>query len=156
MVGFALITWILFLGAIDRNIVNVFCLLNVLIVAGRETGVCKKSPGKPDIVLTKYKTVIFIHGCFWHVHKNLPGRQAGCKYFVLPKTRTKWWTDKINRNKANDEKAVKTLRKEGWKVITVWECSLKPAKFKKTLASLFNKLSPELPLSSIVYNILLI
>lgn len=101
----------------------------------------KKLPGKPDIVLTKYKTVIFIHGCFWHGHKNLPGRQAGCKYFVVPKTRTQWWTDKINRNKANDEKAVKALKKDGWKVITIWECRLKPAKVETTLYSLLKKLS---------------
>ena len=93
----------------------------------------KKLPGKPDIVLKKYKTIIFIHGCFWHGHTN-------CKYFVLPKTRTKWWTDKINHNKANDEKAVKALRKDGWKVITVWECKLKPAKTGKTFPSLLKKI----------------
>lgn len=83
-------------------------------------------PGKPDIVLPKYKTVIFIHGCFWHGH-------ARCKYYKVPQTRTQWWQDKIGRNKANDAKAVKALKKEGWKVITVWECSLKPAKAEKVL-----------------------
>ena len=93
----------------------------------------KKLPGKPDIVLPKYKTVIFIHGCFWHGHKS-------CRYFVVPKTRTRWWLDKINRNKANDEKAVKVLRKEGWKVITVWECGLKPAKAETTLLNLLPKI----------------
>ena len=92
----------------------------------------KKLPGKPDIVLTKYKTIIFIHGCFWHGHAN-------CKYFVIPKTRTKWWTDKINRNKANDEKAVRALKKDGWKIITLWECKLKPAKAEKTLSLLVKK-----------------
>jgi DNA mismatch endonuclease (patch repair protein) len=90
-------------------------------------------PGKPDIVLPKYHTVIFVHGCFWHGHAN-------CKYFVVPKTRTQWWADKINRNKANDEKAVKALKKDGWKVINVWECDLKPAKVEKTLLSLLKKL----------------
>jgi DNA mismatch endonuclease (patch repair protein) len=94
----------------------------------------KKLPGKPDIVLTKYKTIIFIHGCFWHGHKN-------CKYFVVPKTRTKWWLNKINTNKVNDEKAVKALRKDGWKVITVWECGLKPGKMEKSLAVLLKKLA---------------
>jgi DNA mismatch endonuclease (patch repair protein) len=89
--------------------------------------------GKPDIVLPKYKTIIFIHGCFWHGHAN-------CKYFVVPKTRTKWWLNKIAANKANDEKAVKALKKEGWKVITVWECKLKPAKAEKTLTSLLQKI----------------
>ncbi len=94
----------------------------------------KNLPGKPDIVLPKYKTVIFVHGCFWHGHKN-------CKYFVVPKTRTQWWLDKINRNKANDEKAVKSLRKAGWNVITVWECHLKNTKIEKTLNSLLKKIS---------------
>ena len=94
----------------------------------------KKLSGKPDIVLPKYRTVIFVHGCFWHGHSN-------CKYFTVPKTRTKWWTDKINGNKANDAKAVKALQKDGWKIITVWECKLKPAKVKKTLSTLLKKLS---------------
>ena len=93
----------------------------------------KKLPGKPDIVLPKYHTVIFVHGCFWHGHAN-------CKYFVVPKTNTQWWTDKINRNKANDEKAIKVLKKEGWKGIVVWECKLKPAKVEDTLLSLLKKL----------------
>ena len=95
----------------------------------------KKLPGKPDIVLPKYKTIIFIHGCFWHGHSN-------CKYYVVPKTRTDWWLNKINTNKANDAKAVKALKKEGWKVITVWEYDLKPLKVEKALASLLKTLSP--------------
>ena len=94
----------------------------------------KKLPGKPDIVLPKYHTVIFVHGCFWHGHAN-------CKYFVVPKTRTQWWTDKINGNKANDEKAMRALKKDGWKVITVWECDLKPVKVEKMVASLLKNLS---------------
>ncbi len=94
----------------------------------------KKLPGHPDIVLPKYKTIIFIHGCFWHGHAN-------CKYYKVPQTRTEWWLAKISRNKANDAKAAKALKKEGWKVITVWECSLKPAKADKTLTRLLTKLS---------------
>ena len=66
----------------------------------------KTLPGKPDLVLPKYKTVIFIHGCFWHGHTR-------CKYFTIPKTRTQWWNNKINTNKANNAKAVKALKKEG-------------------------------------------
>ncbi len=93
----------------------------------------KTLPGKPDIVLPKYKTIIFIHGCFWHGHEN-------CKYYVVPKTRTQWWLHKINSNKANDAKATKALKREGWKVITVWECKLKPAKADKTLISLLKKI----------------
>jgi DNA mismatch endonuclease, patch repair protein len=94
----------------------------------------KKLPGKPDLVLPKHKTVIFIHGCFWHGHKN-------CKYFVVPKTRTAWWLNKINTNRANDIKAVKALRKDGWTIIILWECRVKPAKVLRTLTSLLNKLS---------------
>ncbi|MGN6603020.1 MAG: very short patch repair endonuclease [Ginsengibacter sp.] len=92
----------------------------------------KTLPGKPDIVLPKYKTVIFVHGCFWHGHKN-------CKYFVVPKTRTEWWLNKINGNIANDEKTTKALKKGGWKVITIWECNLKPSKLQKTLALLLKR-----------------
>ena len=94
----------------------------------------KTLPGKPDLVLPKYKTVIFIHGCFWHGHHN-------CKYFTIPKTRTGWWSEKINKNTANDLKAVKLLKKDGWKVITIWECKLKPAKLNQTLTALVKKLS---------------
>jgi DNA mismatch endonuclease, patch repair protein len=94
----------------------------------------KKLPGKPDIVLRKYKTIIFIHGCFWHGHAN-------CKYFKLPKTRTQWWANKIATNKANDAKAVKALKKEGWQVLVIWECKLKPAKREKTLQRIVTMLS---------------
>jgi DNA mismatch endonuclease, patch repair protein len=93
----------------------------------------KTLPGKPDIVLPKYKTIIFIHGCFWHGHSN-------CKYFKIPKTRTEWWANKINTNKANDAKAVKALRKDGWKVIVVWECRLKLGKLLHILNSVLMKL----------------
>lgn len=93
----------------------------------------KDMPGKPDIVLPKYKTVIFIHGCFWHGHE-------GCKYYVVPKTRTEWWLNKINRNIENDNAAVKALKKEGWKIITLWECDLKPATIDKALPKLLKKL----------------
>ncbi|HRH49857.1 MAG TPA: DNA mismatch endonuclease Vsr [Panacibacter sp.] len=92
----------------------------------------KTLPGKPDLVLPKFKTVIFIHGCFWHGHAN-------CKYYVIPKTRTEWWLNKISYNTANNVKAVKALKKAGWKVITIWECSLKPARVEKTLIALLKK-----------------
>ena len=93
----------------------------------------KTLPGKPDLVLPKYRTVIFIHGCFWHGHNN-------CKYYVVPKTKTEWWLNKINGNKANDTKALKALKKEGWTVITIWECDLKPKKAEKTLERLVKKM----------------
>ena len=93
----------------------------------------KNLPGKPDIVLPKYKTVIFVHGCFWHGHKN-------CKYYVVPKTRTEWWLNKINRNIANDLKSVKLLKKAGWKIINIWECKLKSGKIEKALYKILTNL----------------
>lgn len=92
----------------------------------------KKLPGKPDVVLPKYKTVIFIHGCFWHGHK-------GCKYFVVPKTRTQWWLNKINTNKKHDAENKQLLKKAGWTIITLWECNLKKAKLDKTLSKLLGE-----------------
>ena len=81
----------------------------------------KDLPGKPDIVLSKYKTLIFVNGCFWHGHEN-------CKYFRLPKTRTEWWKEKINRNKQKDTEQKAALENLGWKVMTVWECEIKKDK----------------------------
>ena len=89
----------------------------------------KKLPGTPDIVLPKYKTAIFVNGCFWHGHKN-------CRYFVIPKTRTEWWLDKINRNIDRDQANILALKKSGWRVITIWECQLKPAIRDDTLLNL--------------------
>jgi DNA mismatch endonuclease (patch repair protein) len=89
----------------------------------------KKLPGKPDIVLPRYKTIIFIHGCFWHGH-------AGCRYFVVPKTRTDWWLNKINTNQTKDEEALNKLQAAGWKIITVWECELKKPVLVQTLSAL--------------------
>jgi len=91
----------------------------------------KTLPGKPDIVLPKYKTVIFIHGCFFHGHE-------GCRYFKVPATRTEWWLDKIEGNKKRDWEAVKKLTELGWKVISVWECELKPKQIERTLLQLLN------------------
>jgi DNA mismatch endonuclease (patch repair protein) len=89
----------------------------------------KKLPGKPDIVLPKYKTAIFINGCFWHGHE-------GCKYFVLPKTRAEWWVEKISRNRENDYANTSLLRASGWKVIIIWECKLKSSQKDSELSSL--------------------
>src|SRR5690349_13018575 len=75
----------------------------------------KTLPGKPDIVLKKYKTVIFVHGCFWHGHQH-------CKYFVVPKTKTDWWLTKITGNRNNDKLKIERLRQAGWNVIEVFEC----------------------------------
>lgn len=89
----------------------------------------KKLPGKPDIILPKYRTVIFVHGCFWHGHE-------GCKYFVVPKTRTDWWLEKINNNIVHDKKMDADLDEKGWIVKTIWECELKPDKKPETLEKL--------------------
>lgn len=86
-------------------------------------------PGHPDLVLRKYRTVIFVNGCFWHGHEN-------CKYFVLPKTNSEFWSDKIERNKARDKKEQRQLAAMGWHCITIWECQLKPKVRWQTLESL--------------------
>jgi DNA mismatch endonuclease (patch repair protein) len=91
-------------------------------------------PGKPDLVFPKYKTVVFIHGCFWHGHE-------GCKYFVIPKTRRKWWLDKINRNKQLDTENSRKLKILGWKILTVFECKLRPRNVDKTLNHLATRLT---------------
>lgn len=78
----------------------------------------KRLPGTPDIVLPKYKTVIFVNGCFWHGHD-------GCRYFVIPKTNTEFWTKKIETNRNRDIRKINDIQILGWKVIVVWECQLK-------------------------------
>lgn len=99
----------------------------------------KNLPGKPDIVLAKYKTVILVHGCFWHGH-------SGCKYFAIPQTRTNWWLRKIGRNNTNDNLHRKALLKAGWKVITIWECQLKSDQKDKTLEHTYRLLKNNLAL----------
>ena len=93
----------------------------------------KSLPGKPDLVLPKYKMVIFVHGCFWHGHD-------GCKYFVIPKTRTLWWMNKINRNKKLDSENINKLKTNEWKVIIIYECELKDGKAEKTLEKITKQL----------------
>lgn len=87
----------------------------------------KTLPGKPDLVFPKYKKVIFIHGCFWHGHE-------GCKYFVVPKTRRKWWIEKISRNKKLDAGHVRELKRMGWKIITIFECKLRHDRSQRNAA----------------------
>ena len=75
-------------------------------------------PGRPDLYLTKYRTAIFVNGCFWHGH-------AGCRFFKLPTTRSEFWSRKISDNVTRDRKNVARLHDQGWRVVVVWECSLK-------------------------------
>lgn len=75
-------------------------------------------PGRPDIVLPKFKTVIFVNGCFWHAHKN-------CKWFVKPKSNQEFWENKFAYNVARDEKNHARLIKNGWRVLVVWECEIR-------------------------------
>jgi DNA mismatch endonuclease, patch repair protein len=97
----------------------------------------KNLPGTPDIVLPKYKSVIFVHGCFWHGHQ-------GCKYFVIPKTRTDWWLQKINRNIELDKENYIKLKNQGWEVFAIFECDLVKSKITNTLTKVldwFNEIS---------------
>lgn len=89
----------------------------------------KDLPGKPDIILPKYRTAIFVHGCFWHGHK-------GCSKANLPKTKTEWWKNKIDTNASNDIKNRKRLKKSGWRIIIIWQCDLKAKKIVGTLNKL--------------------
>ncbi|MCW4452464.1 very short patch repair endonuclease [Kaistella sp. BT6-1-3] len=93
----------------------------------------RKLPGKPDIVLKRYNTVIFVNGCFWHGHQD-------CRYFVMPKTRTEFWMDKINGNRKRDLRNIFQLKEAGWNVITVWECELKKIRIEETLIQLIPKI----------------
>ena len=85
----------------------------------------KRYPGRPDVVLPKYKTVIFINGCFWHMHE-------GCKHGRLPKSNLEYWSEKLGKNVANDKKHNDQLKDLGWTPITIWECELK-TDFEKTM-----------------------
>ena len=89
----------------------------------------RRLPGCPDIVLRKYRTVIFVNGCFWHGHE-------GCKYYVLPKSNTAFWRNKIERNRRRDLDERIRLRDMGWHVIQIWECQLKPKVRQETLEGL--------------------
>jgi len=81
-------------------------------------------PGKPDIVLKKYNTIIFVHGCFWHRHKN-------CKRASMPATNSKYWEDKFQKNIERDKRNKKELKKLGWNVLIIWECEINENKLKK-------------------------
>lgn len=98
----------------------------------------KTLPGKPDIVLPKYRTAILVHGCFWHGHDR-------CAYFVVPKTRTEWWLKKIHSNKERDARQLQELSDRNMTVLTIFECQLRPRKRERTLTNLLLSLKNLLP-----------
>lgn len=93
----------------------------------------KNLPGKPDMVLKKYNSIIFIHGCFWHRHKN-------CQFSKIPQNNKAFWEDKFNKNVLRDKKHESILRKMGWNVIVIWECQLQKPKLRHTLKWLVERL----------------
>ena len=92
-----------------------------------------KLPGKPDIILPKYKTVVFVNGCFWHGHE-------GCKYFVPPKTNTEFWYAKFKYNQERDERNYQKLRDLGWRILIVWECEIRHGDADKRLEQLVEEI----------------
>lgn len=96
----------------------------------------KRYPGKPDIVLPKYKSIIFVNGCFWHGHDCPAGK--------LPETRHEFWKDKITKNKLRDKKNIQQLQSDGWRVIVLWQCEIKNKKLlESTLSKLIKTLRSE-------------
>ena len=93
----------------------------------------KRLPGHPDLVLKKYRTCIFVNGCFWHLHE-------GCKYFVWPKNNADFWKNKIQGNVERDKRNYETLIAAGWKVVVVWECQLKKDRFDETMSELEHRI----------------
>ncbi|MCD8301184.1 MAG: very short patch repair endonuclease [Clostridiales bacterium] len=93
----------------------------------------RKLPGCPDLVFSKYKTVVFVNGCFWHHHD--------CGRFVWPSSNEEYWHSKIDRNVERDEQNQKRLKEMGWNVITIWECELKRSVADKNLEALYEKIT---------------
>ena len=93
----------------------------------------KRYHGKPDIVLPKYKTIVFVHGCFWHQHE-------GCRYAVMPSTNVDFWRKKLSANISRDISTKLLLESQGWNVITIWECELRKEKRENTLDTLYHSI----------------
>lgn len=97
----------------------------------------KNLPGRPDITLRKYLVVIFVHGCFWHLH-------SGCRDGTIPKSRAEYWHEKLLKNKTRDKKNIQVLRRKGWKVLRLWECEIEkaPEDIAKKIVKILSKNSP--------------
>ena len=96
----------------------------------------KRYPGRPDVVLPKYKTAVFVHGCFWHLHE-------GCKYAKMPKSNVEYWEEKLYKNRERDARNQEELKAMGWTVLTVWECELKKDNREETLEILYDKITSQ-------------
>lgn len=94
----------------------------------------KRYPGHPDIVLPKYHTIIFINGCFWHMH-------IGCKDFSIPKSNTEFWSKKLKRNYEHDQEVYQQLRNLGWNIIVLWQCELKNSTFENRMKQLTDEIT---------------
>ena len=92
----------------------------------------KRYPGHPDIVLPKYNTIVFVHGCFWHYH--------GCEFVSIPSTNTEFWKKKFTKNKERDVRVQKELKEMGWRVIVIWECQLRKDNREQSLKELYEKI----------------
>lgn len=96
-------------------------------------------PGKPDLVFASRRKVVFVNGCFWHRHRD-------CALARLPKSRTEFWTEKLERNRERDERNVAALRQQGWEVLTVWECEVRdPAVLMPRVVAFLERRAPPRP-----------
>lgn len=94
-------------------------------------------PGRPDIVLKRHRAVVFVHGCFWHRHR-------GCKFAYTPKSNVVFWTTKFEGNVARDREAIRRLRRDGWRVLVVWECAVSaPARLQRDIKGFFRRIESE-------------
>ncbi|MDV7141763.1 DNA mismatch endonuclease Vsr [Tropicimonas sp. TH_r6] len=97
----------------------------------------KELPGKPDLVLSRFQSAIFVHGCYWHAHE-------GCRYFRLPKTRREFWEEKLLSNRKRDRAAIHSLLDSGWRVLVIWECATRELRVEQLVARIIDWLqSPE-------------
>lgn len=94
-------------------------------------------PGRPDIVLKRHRAIVFVHGCFWHRHR-------GCKFAYAPKSNVAFWTTKFEGNVARDKEALRRLRRDGWRVLVVWECAVSaPVRLQRDIKGFFRRIESE-------------